>query len=179
VRDDLEGSGAGFIYAFWHGRQVFLAYLHMGDNLHPLISLSRDGELIARVCRSFGLEPVRGSSSRGGMEALMELKDVIDSGDRVAITPDGPRGPRCTVQPGVLFLAQKTGCPIVPVAFGARKAWVFKGWDEFIVPRPFNRIAMVYGQPVRIGIDDSLEIKGRELKAALDSVVVKADEMAV
>ncbi len=66
IREELEAEGKGFIYAFWHGRQVFLTYLHRGDRIHPLVSQSKDGELIARVCRAFGLEPVRGSSSRRG-----------------------------------------------------------------------------------------------------------------
>src|SRR5439155_13497387 len=109
IREDLEKDGQGFIYAFWHGRQVFLVYLHQKDRIHPLVSQSRDGELIARVCRSFGIEPVRGSSSRGGTEAVLELKSMIESGDRIGFTPDGPRGPHYSVQPGVMYLAEKTG----------------------------------------------------------------------
>lgn len=178
-RDELEAEGKGFIYAFWHGRQVFLVYLHRGDKIHPLVSQSKDGELISRICRSFGLETVRGSSSRGGVEAVLGLKDLIEKGDRVGFTPDGPKGPLRQVQPGVLFLAQKTGRPIVPVAYSAQRRWVFKGrWDEFIVPKPFSRIAMVYGEPIRIKGADDLAIKSVELKAALDGVSQEADSIA-
>jgi lysophospholipid acyltransferase (LPLAT)-like uncharacterized protein len=179
IREELEKEGRGFIYAFWHGRQVFLVYLHQQDRIHPLVSQSRDGELIARVCRSFGIESVRGSSSRGGTEAVLELKTLIESGDRIGFTPDGPRGPHRTVQPGVLYLAQKTGRPIVPVAYGAKRRWIFKGgWDEFVVPKPLNRIAMVYGEPVTVKSGDDLEKKAAELQGALDRVTQEADSVA-
>lgn len=178
IRDELEAAGQGFIYAFWHGRQVFLVYLHRDDDIHPLVSQSEDGELIALVCGFFGLKTVRGSTSRGGVEALGQLQKEIESGARVGITPDGPRGPLREVQQGVLYLAQKTGRPIIPVAYGARKKWVFKGWDEFIVPRPFNRITMVYGEPCWVRPGDSFEEKGRELQEALNGVTEEADRVS-
>jgi lysophospholipid acyltransferase (LPLAT)-like uncharacterized protein len=179
IREDQEATGRGFIYAFWHGRQVFLTYLHRGDHIHPLISESRDGELIARVCRSFGMDPVRGSSSHGGAKALLEMKTILDSGDRLGFTPDGPRGPLREVQHGVLFVAQKTGRPIVPVAVGARRQWIFKGrWDEFFVPKLFNRIVMIYGDPISVGPSDNLEQKAAELKKELDFVSREADGIA-
>ncbi len=177
-REDLEAQGKGFIYAFWHGRQVFLAYLHRGDQIHPLISQSVDGEIIAQVCRFFGMKPVRGSSSRGASQAVLELQNYLKAGERIGITPDGPRGPLREVQHGALFLAQSTGCPILPVAFGARKKWVFKGWDEFIVPKPFNRIAVVYGEPISVPGGGSLEQKADELKRALNDVAHEADEIS-
>ena len=141
-----------------------------------MISQSRDGEIIARVCKSFHLGAVRGSSSRGGREAFLEMKHLLTIGNRVAFTPDGPRGPLREVQQGVLVLAQMTGRPIVPVAYGARRRWVFRGgWDEYLVPQPLNRIAMVYGEPVRVGPADDLAVKASELKRALDDVSRKAD----
>jgi hypothetical protein len=142
------------------------------------VSLSADGELISRVCKSFGLETIRGSTSRGGMEALIQLKSALESGVRVSITPDGPRGPSRQVQPGAPYLAQVTGRPIVPVAYGARRAWVFKGWDYFVVPKPFNRIAMVYGEPIWIKPEDDLDQKALQLKRALDEVTAQADACA-
>jgi lysophospholipid acyltransferase (LPLAT)-like uncharacterized protein len=175
VREEMERAGVGFIYAFWHGRQVFLAYLHRGDHTRPLISQSADGEIIARVCGAFGLNAIRGSSSRGGSAAVRKLEEAIRSGARIGITPDGPRGPLREVQPGALYLAQATGCLIVPIAFGARRKWVFKGWDEFVVPKPFNRVAMVYGEPIRISPTDSLDAKAAELRKALNFVMHEAD----
>ena len=175
TRDRLEQSGHGFIYAFWHARQAFLTYLHAHDRIHPLISRSKDGEIIAQVCRHFGLEPARGSSSRGGMEATRDLLRWVEQGDRVGVTPDGPKGPREQVQDGVLYLAQKTGAPIVPVAYGARRRWVFGSWDAFILPKPFNTIAMAYGEPLRVNAGDDLSERARALKAALDAVTQEVD----
>ena len=175
LREELEATRKGYIYAFWHGRQVFLAYLHRGDKIRPMVSKSADGEIIAQVCRSFGLQAIRGSTTRGASEAVLKMQDEIQSGARVGITPDGPRGPLRQVQPGALYLAQVTGCPIVPVAFGAKKKWIFKGWDEFVVPKPFNRIAMIYGEPIHVGPDDSLDQKARELQKSLNYVTHEVD----
>jgi lysophospholipid acyltransferase (LPLAT)-like uncharacterized protein len=179
IRDKLESEGRGFIYAFWHGRQVFLVVTHSGPRSHPLISLSKDGDLIARVCRSFGVVAIRGSSSRGGASALFTMKTALDAGENVGFTPDGPKGPFQQIQPGILYLAQKMGRPIVPVAYGAKKCWTFKGrWDEFIVPKPFNRISMVYGEPVFVTPEDDLVKKALELKTRLDEVTRQADTVA-
>jgi lysophospholipid acyltransferase (LPLAT)-like uncharacterized protein len=179
IRDQLEATKNGFIYAFWHGRQAFLVYLHRGDHLYTMISRSRDGEIIARVCQAFRLGAVRGSSSRHGREAFLEMKRLVDTGNRVAFTPDGPRGPLREVHQGVLVMARATGRPIVPVAYGARRRWVFKGsWDEYVVPKPFNRIVMVYGAPVHVGPSDDLTLKASELKSALDEVSHRADAVA-
>jgi lysophospholipid acyltransferase (LPLAT)-like uncharacterized protein len=174
----MESSGHGFIYAFWHGRQAFLVYLHQGDQLRQLVSKSKDGELIARICHSFGIATIRGSSSRRGAGALLELVSEVERGGWVAVTPDGPKGPLRKVQNGVLVLAQKTGAPIVPVAYGARRTWIFKSWDEFIVPKPFNRISMVYGAPLYIGAQDDLGKKARVLEDALNRVMQEADQLA-
>ncbi len=179
IREELEAEGKGFIYAFWHGRQVFLVYLHQNTRVRPLISQSRDGELIARVCQSFGLVPVRGSTSRGGAGAARELMEAVQAGDYPAITPDGPRGPLREIQPGVLYAAQKTGRPIVPVAFGAKKKWIFGSWDEFIVPKPFNRIVMIYGEPIQMGAEDDVTVKTKELKDSLNFVMKEADRVSL
>ncbi len=178
VREELETTGEGFVYAFWHGRQAFLAYLHAGDRIRPLISQSKDGEIIARVCQSFGLRPIRGSSSNGASEAVYEIRRAVEAGDRVGFTPDGPKGPFHQVQAGALFIAQKTGRAIVPVAYGARSSWVFGSWDRFLLPKPFNRIAMVYGEPLRVGPHDDLKKCAIDLKVALDAVTREADSIS-
>jgi len=121
---------------------------------------------------------IRGSSSRGGAQALLALREVLKTGDRVGFTPDGPRGPLQEVQPGVLFLAQKAGVPIVPVAYGARSAWVFGSWDRFLVPTPLNRIVMMYGEPLRVAPHDSLEERAVALQQALNIVTASADAAA-
>lgn len=108
----------------------------------------------------------------------MELKAILEKGERIGFTPDGPRGPLRSIQPGVLFLAQKTGKPIVPVAYGAKKRWIFKkSWDEFVVPKPFNHISMVYGEAIRVSDTDDLNMKADELRLALNRVTHEADTL--
>jgi lysophospholipid acyltransferase (LPLAT)-like uncharacterized protein len=175
VRTNLELTGKGFIYACWHGRQMFLLYLHENDQARPLISKSKDGDLIAKICRHFGLNAVRGSSSRGGMKAVLELKSTLESGMRVGFTPDGPRGPFHEVQHGVLYVAQKLGCPILPFAYGARKSWVFGSWDKFIVPKLFNRIAIIYGEPFFVHPGDNLSAISKIMQKKLNDVTLAAD----
>lgn len=176
-RNKLEATHKGFIYACWHGRQMFLLYLHENDDARPLISKSKDGDLIAKICLHFGLEAVRGSSSRGGMKALRELKTALEAGTRVGFTPDGPRGPFQEVQHGLLYMAQKLACPILPFAYGARKRWVFGSWDKFIVPKLFNRIAIVYGEPLFVRPEDSLIAMAEIVKEKLNAVTREADRL--
>lgn len=179
IRHRLERAPGGFIYAFWHGRQLLLPYLHAHDEASILISLSEDGDHIARIVQLFGTGVVRGSSSRGGARALIAMKRLLAQGQRVAMTPDGPRGPQRAVQPGILFLAQKTGCPIVPLAYGVKRRVIVRGWDEYVVPFPFNRITLVYGEPIMVRPSDDLDAKRRELAGALNQVTHEADRLAL
>ena len=170
-----EGS---FIYAFWHGRQVFLTWAFRNQPVSILVSQSKDGEYIARVMALFGLQASRGSSSRGGARALVGMKKILDAGGRVAFTPDGPRGPQRSVAPGVLFLAQKAGKTILPVACSYKRKLVFHGWDDYWVPLPFNRAVIRFGRPLRVRPEDDLSEKGRELAAELDRITAEADQAA-
>src|SRR5690242_2593135 len=110
----LKNHGS-FIYAFWHGRQVFITYAYKNKHYTCLVSQSKDGEYIARVIHLFGLHTIRGSSSRGGIRALVLLKQALERERVIGLTPDGPKGPERIVKPGILFLAQKTGKPILPL----------------------------------------------------------------
>ena len=127
------------------------------------------------MARFFGYVPVRGSSSRGGREALNELVGHLKAGKRCAITPDGPRGPRREIKAGVLNLARMTGCPVVPFAFEAEHCWRLKSWDEFIIPKPFSRAVFVYGKPTRVprhGKLDQLKL----IQDELDRVTLVAEK---
>jgi len=114
-------AGRHVIVAFWHGRQLMLPLCYGGSRLHILISAHRDGELIHRIVRRFGFDTIRGSSTRGGMRALRQLARLGRSGADLAVTPDGPRGPRCVAQSGVVELAKLTGLPILPLTVAASK----------------------------------------------------------
>jgi hypothetical protein len=119
--DRLYREGRNVILAFWHSRQLMMPLTYRGKEVHVLISQHRDGELIARIVARFGIQSVRGSTTRGGVQALRQLIRLGRSGVDLAVTPDGPRGPRQVVQIGVVQLAQATGLPIVPVTFSCSK----------------------------------------------------------
>jgi len=126
VMDKLYGEGRNVILAFWHSRQLMMPLAYRGDDAHVLISQHRDGELIARIVGRFGFSSVRGSTTRGGVQALRQLIRLGRSGVDLVLTPDGPQGPRQVAQIGVIQLAQATGMPIVPVTFSCSKKKSFR-----------------------------------------------------
>jgi lysophospholipid acyltransferase (LPLAT)-like uncharacterized protein len=122
-----------------------------------LISASRDGDLIADVTERFGFQVVRGSSSRLGASAVLELGNVLANGRDVLITPDGPRGPVYELGPGIVFLAQKTGVAVVPLNFEYSSCWRLKSWDGFILPRPFSKVRFIIGPPHHVEATETPE----------------------
>ena len=174
----VRDRGTPCFMVIWHGRLLPAGYYHRGRGMVGLISRSEDGEYIARVLRRWGYDAVRGSSSRGGMPALREIVRLARSGRTIAITPDGPRGPRQKLKPGVLAAARATGLPMVPVAAGADRAWWFESWDRFLVPKPFARIRVAYGPPFEVPRDagpEEIEAIGRRLEAELNRLVEVVD----
>lgn len=139
------------IWALWHETILLSIWHHRFQDVHVLISKSRDGELVARLAAKFGYTALRGSTTRGGAEGARALVASLRAGKRCAITPDGPRGPRRRVQPGVAAVARLSGAPVVPFGFAARRAWRLSSWDRFLVPQPFTCCAFVYGEPLRLG----------------------------
>jgi lysophospholipid acyltransferase (LPLAT)-like uncharacterized protein len=119
--DALVREGNPIIIAFWHGRQLMMPLAYRGSSASILISQHRDGEIIARIMKCFGFASIRGSSTRGGWQAVRQLLKVAHQGQDLVITPDGPRGPACRVQTGVMYLAKLTGFPIVPLTFACSK----------------------------------------------------------
>jgi len=177
----LWAAHAPIIYAVWHGRILLLPRLYGRRGSHALASRSRDGELVARWISRFGLVPVRGSSTRGGGEALRQLARVLRQGGEVVVVPDGPTGPREVLKAGVIALARLSGAPIVPTAFGAAREWRLRSWDEFRIPKPFARCVVRFGEPIRIpaGADRAaLEAARKDVEAALRSLTWQVDEEA-
>jgi lysophospholipid acyltransferase (LPLAT)-like uncharacterized protein len=177
----LWAARAPVIYVVWHGRILLLPYLYGHRGAHVLTSRSRDGELVARWIRGFGLEPVRGSSSRGGGAALRELTRALRAGGEVVVVPDGPRGPREVLKPGVLALARLSGAPIVPMAVGASREWRLRSWDEFRIPRPFARCVVRFGEPIRVARAADRagqEATRKDVEAALRGLGWQVDEEA-
>jgi lysophospholipid acyltransferase (LPLAT)-like uncharacterized protein len=155
------GNAAPAIYSAWHNRlalaiPVYEMYVHprsRGAGLAALVSASKDGGFLAAILERFKAQPVRGSTTRRGPQALLELTTWAERGFDLAITPDGPRGPCYEVQSGVMALAQVTGLPIVP--FSCHVPWKIqiKSWDHFQIPLPFSRCEMRFGEPIRVSRD--------------------------
>ena len=138
------------IAAIWHQRFLpALAYVTKFRKLNPcvMISKSRDGDLIAPIAERLGLEPVRGSTSKGGKEALATILTVLETRPVVVHIVDGPTGPKGIVKPGLIRMAQVSGASIVPVFVSAGQLWVAGSWDQFLVPKPFSRVKIRWGQP--------------------------------
>ncbi len=171
----LESSGKGLIYAIWHNQQLFLLYPFRGQKVAPLISQSSDGEYIARCLPKFGMQAVRGSTTRGGARALIRLLQATRDGYRPMITPDGPGGPIYKVQPGILFLAKKTGLPILPAGTALSHKIKVGSWDKMRVPLPFGKAAFYYGTPIYVKDDADFPRATAELEKQLNEMTDKAE----
>lgn len=173
-----SGEEPSSIIAFWHSRLLMMPLLRRKRRVTILISRHRDGELIHRAIRFFPIDTVRGSTTRGGARALRGLVRALRSGSHVAITPDGPRGPRNLVQAGAIILASMTGRPIVPVTFSASRKKVFQSWDRFLLPYPFSHGVFVWGEPIWVDPEDSqagIEEKRKTLELRLNRITAQAD----
>ncbi|MDI6687333.1 MAG: lysophospholipid acyltransferase family protein [Desulfobacterales bacterium] len=157
-------SSGKVIFAVWHSRMLLFAYLCKGLNGAAMVSRSKDGEIAARIIQRQGHEAVRGSTKKGGLRALsMLIKKIKEENKPGLIVPDGPQGPRCKVQPGIIILAKKTGYPIVPISYSAKKIKVFASWDRFILPFPFTKCRAVYGDPIYVPQDADKNEKKKRL----------------
>jgi lysophospholipid acyltransferase (LPLAT)-like uncharacterized protein len=170
IEQALRARRPNVIYAFWHGHLLYLMYRYRGSGVYILVSQSRDGELLSRILQHFGMPTIRGSSSRGARRSLLELVRRARAGASAALAPDGPRGPRHRAQSGIITLAQLTEIPIIPVAVDARWKIEFQSWDRFLLPFPYSRVVVAYGEPVVVPRDADaslLEQKRQELEGKL------------
>lgn len=147
----LYDSRRPFIYAIWHNRILPLLYAHRDEAMVLLISRHRDGGYLAVLAERLGYRFVRGSTQRGGDVGLLGIVRALKSGNVVAVTPDGPRGPLERVKPGVVAAAQHAGVPIIPGTARVSRAWRLSSWDRFFIPKPFATIEVVYGVPLEVG----------------------------
>jgi lysophospholipid acyltransferase (LPLAT)-like uncharacterized protein len=175
----LWNEGKPFIVAFWHGRILMLPpFWPRGRTVKMLISRHGDGEIIARVIGKFGLQTVRGSPKKGATQAFIHMIRVLRDGDCVAITPDGPRGPRMRAAKGVVALARKSGAPILPATYSASRRRIIGSWDRFLLPFPFSRGVAIWGEPITVPADaDDAELERlrRQVEDALIALTAEAD----
>jgi lysophospholipid acyltransferase (LPLAT)-like uncharacterized protein len=142
---------------FWHGEILPIAWGHRGSGIAPLISTHADGEIIARIVEGLGYRTVRGSTSRGGARAVLEMTRLVADGITIAVTPDGPRGPRHEFAPGALVVAQRSGRPLMAVRASADRAWRLRSWDRHLVPKPFATVTYRYSEPRLIPAESARE----------------------
>ncbi len=177
---NLENNGR-IIIAIWHQRLLpSFAYAPEISKLNPcvMISRSKDGDLIAPIAKRLGLEPVRGSSSRGGSVALATLLKVLEVRQAVIHVVDGPRGPKSVVQPGIIRMAQVSGAVIIPLFVSAEKAWIMGSWDRFLVPKPFSQVIIRWGEPFSVPSDidsETFEALRKEFETRLIDGYAKDD----
>jgi lysophospholipid acyltransferase (LPLAT)-like uncharacterized protein len=161
-----------YIGALWHNRLLLISFVLKKFVPHRpgvgLVSASRDGDLVADLTQRSGFGVVRGSSSRFGASAMLELAALLSSGRDVLITPDGPRGPVYELGAGIIFLAQKSGAPIQPINMEYSSCWRLRSWDKFILPRPFSKVRVIFGALHRVAPTTSEEEFERERQRLQD-----------
>ncbi len=187
--DDLLARDQAIILAFWHSRVALPGFaLRPGMRVRPLISRHMDGGVLARVIEKLGFEPVRGSTrdqqkakDKGGVAALREMLNTLKAGGHIAITPDGPRGPRMRAGLGLVTLARISGAPVLPMAYSTSRQRVLKTWDRFVLPYPFSRGVFVFGPPIHVprDLDDgAIEAMRSRIEEAINLATREADRLA-
>jgi lysophospholipid acyltransferase (LPLAT)-like uncharacterized protein len=168
-----QRGGGRPIQAFWHDRILLATYYFRGRGIVVMTSRSFDGEYIARFIQRLGYGAARGSSTRGGVGALVEMIRLVRAGCPAGFTVDGPRGPRHVAKTGALLLAKKTGQPVLPFAVNPEKFWALKSWDRFRIPRPFTRATVRIAPPLYVPADaddSALEELRQRLQRALEEI---------
>jgi lysophospholipid acyltransferase (LPLAT)-like uncharacterized protein len=170
--DAIVASGRQPVMAFWHGRILAAAFYFRRRGIVVITSDNFDGEWIARIIERFGYGTARGSSTRGGVKALLRLARIMEQGRPAGFTLDGPRGPARVAQPGAVWLSQRTGNPILPFHLESSSAWTMRSWDRTQIPKPFSTVALAVGEPMTVGED--LEASRLELEARLSALEQRA-----
>ena len=176
--EQLAKENKNFIFAFWHGTMLLPWYLNRSKNVAALTSKSKDGDLLARLLKSWNYQVIRGSSSSGGDIALGIMIDYAKNNNSIAITPDGPKGPAKKLKAGAVVTAKKSGLPLILIGIGYKKKRVLKNWDNFQIPTLFSKANAVYSEPIYV--DKNLDYDGTSeminiCEAKLNELQVKAE----
>jgi lysophospholipid acyltransferase (LPLAT)-like uncharacterized protein len=178
--DAIVASGRQPVMAFWHGRILPAAFYFRRRGIVVITSENFDGEWIARIIERFGFGTARGSSSRGGLKAMLQLVRDMEKGKPAGFTLDGPRGPARVAQPGAIWLARATGNPVLPFHLEASSHWTASSWDRTQIPKPFSTVALVVGEPLEVpadATDGQLESARQELQRRLAALETRAREL--
>lgn len=175
---ELRSRGVPILFALWHGRMFLSILEHRGQGIATMASQSQDGEIIARWLDRNGYVATRGSTTRGGSHALRDLVRQVRSGRFAALTVDGPKGPPRVVQPGIVQLAKLTGAWILPITSSCSRPRFLASWDRYLLPLPFSRGVVAYGEPFQIPEDLPDAEAARHIAEALDAATAEADAAA-
>ena len=173
----IVADGKGGLILPWHGVTMLPIFYcrHMG--FYSIVSVSKDGELQDKLLRTRGFKTIRGSSARHGMRALLESIRQLKEGGVMAITPDGPKGPPKKVQPGTIHLAQRSGCPVLPVGVACRPCKRLSSWDSHMVPIPFARAVIAFGDPIYVNSDEDETQAAVRIENAINQAEIRAHEI--
>ncbi len=175
--DTILASGRQPVMAFWHGRILPATFYFRRRGIVVITSENFDGEWIAQIIERFGYGTARGSTTRGGWKAMLQLVRDMEQGRPAGFTLDGPRGPARVAQPGAIWLARATGNPVLPFHLEASSHWTARSWDRTQIPKPFSTVALVVGEPLEVSKhapDDQLEPARRELERRLTELENRA-----
>jgi lysophospholipid acyltransferase (LPLAT)-like uncharacterized protein len=174
---ELRARGVPILFSLWHGRMFLPIQVHRHQGIVTMASKSEDGEIIARWLERNGYRVVRGSTTRGGGEALRQMVRQVRSGVHAALTVDGPTGPPRIVQPGVVQLARLTGAWILPITYSSARPRFFKSWDRYLLPKPFSRNVVAYGPPFPIPNEMGEDAALQKIADALNEATREADQV--
>lgn len=167
-----------FVFSFWHGRLLMLPSIWSRDKtIHIMTSLHKDGRIIADVVGHFGVKTIAGSTSKGGSTALRNMLRTVKSGEYVGITPDGPRGPRMRAQEGVVAVGRLAKVPIIPISYSCSRVKLLNSWDRFMVPKPFGRGVVIWGEPIVVPHTSNKE-KLEETRAKVEDAMIALNREA-
>ncbi len=179
--DELKRNGKNVVVAFWHGSMFVGWFLHRSQtnwNISALVSQSSDGEFLSTILERWNFTMIRGSSHIGGTEAMQLMVEEVESGSSLAITPDGPRGPRHEMKMGAVRVAQRAGVPLIVVGIAAATKKQLRSWDKFEVPLPFSSIVAKYSEPIIVPKELSNELLN-EFKLKMQNLMMKLTEDAM
>jgi lysophospholipid acyltransferase (LPLAT)-like uncharacterized protein len=169
------------VYAFWHGRMSLMFFMRSKNKLvNIFISSHADGKIIGNVSKFFDINVIWGSSNKNPMGSVRNIFAALAKKECMAITPDGPRGPRFEINSAIAKIASKYNVPVIPMTFASSRRKIFSSWDRFILPLPFSKLALIYGKPIKIPqslTDEGLGRINAVIKKELDDICAKADQL--
>ena len=177
VHGDPTTPPGGKVFCGWHGKSLVFENYFRGKGVWVIISPSRDGEIQASLFRKMGYKIIRGSTGREGVRAAIEAIKQLKQGETLAMTPDGPRGPSGVVQPGVVVMAQKSGAALIPVGITANRKWTINSWDKHMIPKPFAKAVIVFGEPIIADGTMDQEAVRAELEKRIHQLEAEAEEL--